>query len=226
MHPACRGSVLQATFSSSRLVRLVGEWTPVSADAGAMDFAERLSLWFNAFDAIGLQGSLQSIRGSAPAPAAPGGVRRLRAPDVNGDLQRLRATIAAAIAEEFPDAGPDAGYTPFHQRHLELQRQMAQAVTALREEVRRILSPVSPRLRRLAALDAALEQVIAAREQPLLQALPSLLERRFEQLKHEDGGLDAFTRDWREALRAELDLRLEPVAGLADALNTELKNLP
>jgi hypothetical protein len=216
---------LQGTFSSSRLVRLVGEWTPVDAEAGGSDFAERLSLWFNAFDAIGLQGNLQSIRGMTAVAPAKQGVRRLRSTDVAGDLQQLRSEMTNAIAQELPDAGPDAGYAPYHQRHLELQRQMGQSITALRDEVRRVVSPVSPRLRQLAGLDAALEQVIAPREQQLLQALPALLERRFEHLKAGDGGLAHFARDWREALRAELDLRLEPVAGLVDALNTELKNL-
>ena len=51
------------------------------------------------------------------------------------------------------------------------------------------------------------------------------MERRFEQLAHSNdaGWLEAFGKDWRLALLAELDLRLEPVAGLIDALNNELK---
>lgn len=196
------------------------------AAAGGADFAERLSLWLNAFEAIGLQGNLQSIRAMATAPAARPGVRRLRAGDVAGDLQRLRAEITGAIAQDVPDATAEAGYAPWQQRHLELQRQMAQSIAALRDEVRRAISATSPRLRQLAALDTALEQVIAAREQQLLQALPTLLERRFQQRRDEDAGLAPFAQDWRDALRAELELRLEPVAGLVDALNTESKHLP
>lgn len=207
-------------------MRLLGEWTPVPAPAGDADFAERLSLWLDAFGAVALQGNLQSIRAMAAAPAAKPGVRRLRALDVAGDLQRLRAELTRAIAQDMPDATAEAGYAPWQQRHLELQRQMAQSVAALRDEVRRAVSAVSPRLRQLAALDTTMEQVMAAREQQLLQALPALLERRFRQRTDADGGLAPFAQDWRDALRAELELRLEPVAGLIDALNTESKHLP
>jgi len=35
------------------------------------------------------------------------------------------------------------------------------------------------------------------------------------------GWLASFATDWRNALLAELDLRLEPVAGLVDALRNE-----
>ena len=35
------------------------------------------------------------------------------------------------------------------------------------------------------------------------------------------GWLASFANEWRNALLAELDLRLEPVAGLGDALRNE-----
>jgi hypothetical protein len=41
-----------------------------------------------------------------------------------------------------------------------------------------------------------------------------------------DPGLQAFRQDWRDALLAELDLRLEPVAGLLAALNKEVNLSP
>jgi hypothetical protein len=220
---------LRSTFGSSRLVRLIGEGVPVDDEAGPMDFAERLSLWVSAFDAIGLQASLQSIRGLGAADGATP-ARTARTPDLADDFQRVRSVLAKAIALD-PRSGADAdaadaGYAPYQRRHLELQRQMEQMIGALRSHVRQAVSRGSPRLRELAALDATLEPLLAPREQALLPKAAALLKLRFEQLRPSEDGAAAFARHWQDALLAELDLRLEPVAGLIDALGNELKNRP
>jgi hypothetical protein len=237
---------LQSTFSSSRLVRKLGEWSPLAAEAPGMDFAERLSLWLNAFDAIGLQAAHQSIKAvTAPAsrnaPAAPRG----QAQSPQADLQRVRAALANAIAQDpLPLAVPEADCSAYRQRHAELQRHMEQMIAPLREHVRQVMSRRSARLRQLAALDAALEQWLAPREQAVLPAAVALAERRFERLRREHrqaieasgaqddparwrepgGWLHAFERDWRQALLAELELRLEPVAGLVEAWSNEAEH--
>lgn len=222
---------MRSDFSSSRLVRLLGDWAPVEGDASGMDFAERLGLWLNAFDAIGLQAAHQSIRAiRTAAPGQPPDPRPHRALSIEEDFRQVRTTLAHAIARDPvpPDGATpaDAGHAPYRQRHLELQRQMEQMIGPLREQVRQALGRVSPRLRQLAALDAVLEQVLAPREQMLAPTVPALMERRFEQLRlaQADGWLEVFGQDWRQALLAELDLRLEPVAGLIEALSNELKN--
>lgn len=224
---------MRSDFSSSGLVRLLGEWTPLDAEASGMDLAERLGLWLNAFDAIGLQAAHQSIRAiRTTAPARPPDARAARTPTVEDDIQQVRTALARAIGRELAPpagAGPaDAGYAPYRQRHLELQRQMEQAIGPLRDRVRQALGRASPGLRQLAALDAVLEQVLAPREQALLPTAVALLERRFGQLRlaPADGWPQLFARDWRQALLAELDLRLEPVAGLLEALGNERKNRP
>ena len=241
---------MRSDFSSSSLVRLLDVWSPTDRaerDAPGMDFAERLSLWLNAFDAIGLQAAHQSIRtmtAAAPAqapgksPARPGPL----AEQLREDLRRVRSTLARAIAQELPPplnlpghprlaAQPsEQGYGPYRQRHQELQRRMEQMLAPLRDHVRETVAATSTRLRQLAALDAALEPVIGAREQALLPASAELMQRHYEQLRQtqpdDPDWLPAFERDWRQALLAELDLRLQPVAGLIDALAgdpTELK---
>jgi hypothetical protein len=151
------------------------------------------------------------------------------------DLQRVRGALAAAIAQD-PRAlavSPE-GSKPWQQRHLELQRQMEQMIQPLREHVQQALSRVSPRLRQLAALDAVMAQALVAREQAVMPTVATLLERRFAQLRaqaNEDAATEAagawledFAGEWRQALLAELDLRLQPVLGLIEALGTELKN--
>jgi hypothetical protein len=219
---------LRNSFGSSRLVRLLGDAASQDVQASGMDFAERLSLWLNAFDAIHLQACHQALKSIAvAAPGKPSAPRRTGTQSVADDLQRVRAVLAKAIAQDplaFEPPSAEPAYAPYHQRHLDLQRQMEQMISALRDHVRQSICRVSPRLRQLAVVDAAFEQVLARREQALLPTAPGLLKRRFEQLRNEEGGLETFARQWREALLAELDLRLEPVAGLVDALGNEPKN--
>lgn len=208
---------MHSTFAASRLVRLLGAWTPVQRDAGGMDLAERAGLWFSAFDAIRLQAVLQSIRA---AQARPQEGRVVDAHALAAEVQRVRATLAQAIAQDLPDAATAADFTAFHRRHLELQRLMEMAIAPLRDHVRQAVARASGRLRQLAALDEAMEQVLAAREQALLPTAAALLERRFLQLRTgaDEGWLQVFQADWRQALLGELDLRLQPVTGLLDAL--------
>ena len=221
---------MRRNFSSSKLVRLLGEWAPVDAHASGMDFAERLSLWLNAFDAIGLQAAHQSIKAIKTAvPTNTSDARSTRPQALEEDVQRVRTALVNAIErnslaiDKLPQA--DASYSPYRQRHLELQRRMEQMIAPLRDHVRQTLCRISPKLRKLAALDAVLEQLLAPRAQLLLPEAASLMERRFEHLAQSDdaGWLETFGKDWRLALLAELDLRLEPITGLIEALNNELK---
>jgi len=213
----------------------------MDVDRSGMDFAERLSLWFGPLAAIRLQAVHQSIR------AVPGAGRQGRGSPAGAirsleqDVQRVRGLLSRAIAQDplalagLDARDPQAGYAPFRQRHVELQRQMEQMVGALRDHVRQVVGRHSIRLQPLVALDAVLEEVLAPREQKLLPAVAASLERRFAQLRRThreapDGDaasagrgewLDTFGQEWRQVLLAELDLRLQPVAGLVEALRNE-----
>lgn len=250
---------MHSDFSSSRLVRLVGAWTAAPPPTG-MDFAERLGLWLNAFDAIKLQGTHQVAHQVAhqgvqhglrarPAAAAPTARLKASVHALQEQVQRVRAALAHAIAQDpLAWAAADAqgpGYTPFQRRHGELQRHMEQMILPLREQARLSLAAASPRGKALAALDEAMQQMLAAREQSLLAGMPGLLAQRFAQLHaapepvrqlalavegqapaaaplDAEQRLQAFAQDWRLALLAELDLRLEPVAGLVASLQSLL----
>ena len=235
---------MHSTFGSSKLVRLLDPWTPVATETGSADIAERLSGWFGPLEAIRLQALNQSL---SAAPESSRKQSAFSAQALAEDVQRVRGALAKAIAQDpllaagvRPD-DPDRGYAPWHQRHLELQRQMAQMVEAVRDHVRNVIARVSPRLHRLATLDAGMQDLLAAREESLLPGTAALLERRYHQLKGahrqacealgqpddpshwlEAGGwLAHFANDWRQALLAEVDLRLEPVCGLVDAMRNE-----
>ena len=254
---------MRSTFGSSTLVRLLGDWTPAPAEPSGPDVAERLSLWVNAFDAIRLQAAHQAIAAvRAPAPAHAGGPR---AQSLAQDVERVRSVLVRAIAQEpapvvetartpadlrrlaraaaHPDeVSADASYAPWRQRHLELQRQMELMIPPLREHLRQALSHGPVRMRRLAALDAVLEQVLGPREQKLLAGIAQRMEARFAQLLAEHlravqesgeddppaawrgsgGWLQRFAAEWRQLLAAELDLRLQAATGLVEALANEL----
>ena len=215
---------MRSTVSSSRLVRLLADGDAAGAQPAGLDFAERLSLWLDALAAINLQSAHQAIR--TVATAAPGQAQaRGRTRDVAEDFRQARAVLAQAIALDplALDAHvDDGGFGPYRRRQQDLQRQMEQMVGALRDHVRQALARQSARLRQLAALDAAMEQLIARREQVLLPAAPALLERRFADARAQDAEWrTAYVQEWRQLLLAELELRLEPVAGLIDALDKE-----
>jgi hypothetical protein len=201
-------------LASSALVRLLGAGAP-AATAPAGGLAESLGAWVNAFDAIELQATHQSLKG-VQAPASRR-TTRVAGAELAQDVERARAALVKSIAA---DANPlqEPGYSPFQRRHGELQRQMDQMIGVLRDHVRQSLArSSSQRLRQLAVLDAGLEKVVGRREQALLPRIALLLERRFKQTAGE-----GFEPHWREAMVAELELRLEPVAGLVDAAIEEM----
>lgn len=223
--------------------------SPAAPDAGG-DTAAQLAGWVSAFDAIGLHQAhkaIQSLSGKAPGAAdtPPDGMAALA-----DDFARVRAQQAAAIAQA-PALPNEFTFAPYRRRHLELQRQMGLAVDALRERVRSALAQSGPALRQLAVLDAAMDKVMVPREQTLLPVAVAVLERRFGLLqaahlkalhdaqqalpegaapaeddpmrwRRPGAWLHGFEADWQRALLAELDLRLEPVAGLIEATGHDL----
>jgi hypothetical protein len=134
-----------------------------------------------------------------------------------------------------------ADFSPYRRYYVAHQRDMDSSIGQLRANVRAALSSRSPTLKRLATLDAALGQALGARERNLLATVPSLLENRFEHLRkaHQEalaatqapddperwmqpgGWLAVFCKDMQGVLLAELDVRLQPVIGLIEALGNE-----
>jgi hypothetical protein len=114
----------------------------------------------------------------------------------------------------------DSMFAPHHQRCLDLQRRMETAIEPFRAHVRQVLAAASPRLAQLATLDASFEQMLGGREQRLLSGVPAFLKARFEQLRqtHPDTWPAPFELELQQALKSELELRLQPVTGLIEAL--------
>jgi hypothetical protein len=130
-----------------------------------------------------------------------------------------------------------AAYAPYRRFYEAHQRDMEMGIQPLRFNVRDALAKASPKLKKLADLDATLETILRDREKQLLAKVPVLLKKRFEHLfkEHQQklvdtqqadnpagwtragGWLARFCNDMQMLLLAELELRLQPSMGLIEA---------
>lgn len=216
-------------------------------------FAERLGQWLDFKDSLALYSALNA---GAPAPPLGSGA----ASAARQALARVRGALADSIAADgLPRPGEmqldsrapappstaegAADFAPYQRCYLARQRDMSASIGPLRASVRAALSRRSLTMKRLAGLDAVLDQGLAARERDLLATVPVLLGRRFERLykAHQaglgeaptaddrapwmqpGGWLATFRADMQAVLLAELELRLQPVAALIAALDNELE---
>lgn len=202
----------RAFSAPSPLVRLLADAASVPVDVSRQDFAEKLSLWLGAFDAVTLHGTHQSLKavvGQSPLGASPHSPAALEA-----HFLRVRAALVARVSE--PVRLPDDSFAPHRQHCQALQRHMGLKIAPLRAQVRQVLAHGAAPLRHLAELDAVWEQMLTAREQKLLSTVPALLEKRFEHL-HGTEELARYAPEQQAVLLAELNVRLLPVVGLVEA---------
>lgn len=235
----------------SGLVALLRQWARAGgADAAAPDLAQQLAEGLSTVDAVMLSRTLRDVE-SMPSGAAGGPV------DVHAleqARQQVQAELTAAIVAgpappragreradntrpDAPDPAAQAEFGYHAPRYLGVQKQMDGRVPALRAQVRRALTQGPRRLRQIALLDAAMEQLTGAREQRLCAALPAHLDRRMAHLRmqhqqrqdaaglphephrwREPGGwLHAFELDLQALLLAEMHMRMQPISGLLAA---------
>ncbi len=241
-----RGSP-RTSFDSSRLIRALSDLVSTDAAPPRQSFADRLGQWLDFADAIALfsalNGSTDAAGGPATAehPTLGGEFARVRGGlldsiNTDGLLTPGKARIRLPAPAWHASTPGAADYLPYHRYYLAHQRDMGAAIAPLRASVRAGLAQRAPALRQLAALDGVLDQALAPRERSLLATVPQLLGRHFEQLHQahrsalptpddparwlQPGAwLHTFCQDMRAVLLAELELRLQPVAGLLDALN-------
>lgn len=219
MAPALSRTRFPGPVTAPALVQLLSRLVEQDGAATKPAFAERLGQWLHWTDAVALSAALDA--GALPPDATPASP----AAADQRDLARLRDSLLKGIDDAIDDdsgAAPPEGFAPLRRRCTALQQSIASRIAPLRARLRATLGGHSPDLARLAALDAVMEDVLGRQEQVLLASVPGLLERRFERLR--DGADPAwwplFCHDLREVLRAELDLRLQPLEGLAAALRT------
>ncbi len=210
---------LHSPLRAPTFIRLLAQLAQSGVPPSGPSPSDRLGQWTDWNRAVALSRALDGVPPAA-GPAAPA------FDDTEQDAcARAHATLVKAIdADDGVDTGSD--YTPFHRRYVSLQRAMLTATGRLRGRLRDALARQSPDMARLAEVDAAMERVLSPREQTLLASVPVLLGQHFTRLRQAEpvpppastAWLDAFRRDMRNLLLAELEFRFQPLEGLLAAL--------
>jgi hypothetical protein len=239
----------RTALSGPTFIRLLARLANTDVPESRQSLADRLSQWLNWTDAIALS---TALNGNPPAVAA--GAQALGS-HAESMCARVRMSLTNAIAGDstfaaakrhgsaqarHQPAPTDAAvdYPVFHQRYLFFQQMMETDIGALRGHLRVTLAAKTPRMAKLAAVDAVMERALGSRERTLLASVPALLGAHFERLRETGqqalvdaqasvdaaippgAWLDVFRKDMQSALLAELEVRFQPVEGLLAALRT------
>lgn len=244
----------RTNFHSSTLIRSLNDLAILDTAEPETAFAEKLGLWIHFTDAI----TLAAVHSDGHAPAAKFPARASAHDAARAEFERIHTTLTNSILKSCsPKLGKThinlppanlvlpldlaAAYAPYHRFYQAHQRDMELSLQPLRSNLRAALAKSSPKLAKLADLDATLEKILRERESKLLGTVPLLLKKRFTELfkthqQHSanspladnpatwtraDGWLARFCADLQSLLLAELDLRLQPTTGLIEALKNE-----
>ena len=229
----------KAGLHEPELVRLLSRLTGLDVPRETQGFEDGVAQWLGWGDAIALSSALAAAppasgaRGLVAGAAAGVGATEAR------EFERAVSTWTEAIARAVAEAPDDPDFPPHRRFHAQQQRLFESALKPWRARLRAALSARSNTLARLAALDAVLEAALAPRERLLLATVPTWLEGHFHRLRRAEPGtaaapvpkggttvlphwLLAFRADLQRVLLAELDLRLQPLHGLAESLASDL----
>lgn len=251
----------RTNFHSSELIRCLADLGIADAPDHGAAFAERLGQWIHFADAItlsavhgeGIASSPKPQAGAHAAACAAAVTEFGRIQDYlfksittscspgSGKPGKTHLSLPSPEPETVPSQSPAAAYTPYRRFYEAHQRDMDSSIQPLRVNVRSAVAKCSPRLRKLAELDALFEKILRERETKLLSKVPLLLKARFEQLfkehqqAHADTGeagnpagrtradawLARFCNDMQMLLLAEMELRLQPAMGLIEAFKQD-----
>ncbi|WP_028605045.1 DUF3348 family protein [Ottowia thiooxydans] len=215
---------VQTSLTGAALVRLLEALADsrVRVRDARTGFADGLVQWVGWADAIELSAALER-------PLADQALNEADS-DERAEFGRLRTSLEQGLARAMAPTGhsvmeAEVGYGSLRKRYVMQQQTMEVAIGTLRERVRAVVAERSPEMARLAALDAVMDQVLSVQERRLLATVPGLLERHYRRLRDEYEGsgdwVKLFHQDMHTVLLAELDLRLQPVEGLLDALDED-----
>jgi hypothetical protein len=241
----------RAGVTGSTLVSLLAQLTDLEVPASSEALADRLSRWLGWTDAVSLStalngGPAKAAVGQPAERASPGddagAVERVRSAlaksvvedgpfattnmvpsDGRGDARTHVRKPPAAMAEDF---------ATYRRHYVFSQQAMELGIAPLRTRLRAKLAARSADMARLAAVDAVMEQALGPHERSLLSTVPVLLEKHFARSRPESlatppddspapAWLQGFRQDMQTVLLAELDIRMQPVEGLLEALRIQ-----
>jgi hypothetical protein len=216
--------------TGSALIGFLSNLKLLDGPSAKPSFVQGMAQWLGWADAIPLSAALHApLRDAvnrARAPASPAPAER--------EFEHVRAALLRLIDEYGTSAGAkrkvtppdDDDFAPHRQRYARVQHAMQTAIEPLRAQARAAVASLSPQMERLAGLDAVMEPVLSEREQAALSIMPTLAQQHFDRLRKAaaDKGApwrDVFRKDMQRLLQAELELRLQPVRGLIEALRSQ-----
>jgi hypothetical protein len=237
--------VPRTNFHSSELVRCLNDLELLAPTDAETAFAQKLALWIHFTDAIPLSAIHTGNLPDAQVPRSGAAADKLAA-----EFNQAKAMLAKGIVAAFaatpghtvgglpawpvkPPASANAVWLPYRRFYEAQQRELDSRIQPLRARLRAVLANASPRLKKLAELDAMFDKILRGRELELLPRVPLLLKGRFEALfrQHHASTQDTagpgqvwlagFFREMQMLLMAEIDLRLQPALGLLEAFKKE-----
>ena len=237
----------QVSLGSSRLVRFLTDLSVSNTRVSHRQFTQRLGALIDFSDSISLaEANARNIDVQDEDVVA-------FSEDITGEFLRGRsAIIQSAMRAFFPGSGPTrikwpaledpppAGPTSAAQPYLKFygaqQAEVDARIRGLHLRTREAIAPLSARLARICAIDAALSDALGQHSRRYLASVPRLLSKRLELLYEEyrqgvERGMDAsahwqetrerYRRESQGLLLAEIEARLLPALGLIESLNEE-----
>ncbi|MEH6551239.1 MAG: DUF3348 family protein [Pseudomonadales bacterium] len=239
----------QISLNGSRLVRFLSDMNVSDVKVSHQYFAERLGDVIDINESIRLSSAHSSLSTTRFNPREVVTEQvieeffQLRTAIVQSIVNSLSPDTAVSRIKLPAVSGPEQAYEPYLRFYQAHQRDIDFKVQGYRSTLRTTVAGRSEKLAQLAALDLALENTLLDHNRKLFVVVPRLLGKRYEYLwqqhektlatqKHDDDDgqsssrntlwLDTFYADIQGLLLAELDVRLQPVLGLIEALNEEV----
>lgn len=233
-------------LGASQLVRCLADLTDSHVEITHKHFTERLARLIDFTGSI----TLSEAQHPRAAKNHQQGSKPIQTPHtlfLNSRGTIIKSMIKNFIPEpmHLPDEAPQStiemrtqkatDYAPYYKFYAAQQIEMNTKIQHLHEKIREIAHSTSKTLSELATLDAALAEVLTVSTRKFYSVIPKLLAKRFEQICNTTastqtptggwlqpgGGFDQFCQEIRVVLLAELDVRLQPLLGLVEAINTE-----
>jgi len=237
----------QLSLNASRLVRFLSDLAVSNVEISHEHFSERLGSLIDLSGSIKLSEAHSKLSRLAfelttdSTETVKASFLRVRASIVQSIIKSfIPGGPPSRIRLPKPKVGGSTektvAYEPYLKFYVAHQIDIHSRVQSLQSQVREAVSGLSPELAQLSALDAAVGDALAVRSRDFFAIVPRLLEKRFKQLHDEQqqdannpdswlqagGGLEQFCSEMRGLLLAELEVRLQPVLGLVEAVNEKV----
>lgn len=237
------------SFNRSPLVQLLASLEVSPAANSTQSLAERLSHWVAWTDAISLSAALGNAQpvDEVTAGNRAFGVSALAQECRRVRKELIEAITNDRMFAARPGSGVDnvpltvadakAEFALIRRQYLAHQRTMEDRVGALRVRVRATAATASPALRQLAALDSVLDGALGPHQRRTLTGVAHLLEKRLKapagatrtEPLPQDGAPATdphavpadMSKTLQELLLAELEIRLQPIEGMMEALGNK-----